>query len=393
MSHVTTVASNEKFNSWRLKTNELIALINTTLVGNPTIIHTLKELLDYVSSAGVISGCSISDNLDGTVDTAAGEALLRSGTTHLYEIVSAEIPATVGVTLVDNEINYVYAEYNAGSPQVLSTTNVSIINGHDKVLIAVISREGTDLTILDSQLSSVDTATHLNDMLVETEGFKHVIGGSGLSEVGTRNFKILAGSFYRGLIKHAHPEIDTSVAGTFEYYYSNGLGGWTEVVAQTQIDNLNYDDGSGTLAALTASYYGVHWVYLKMGTNKVETYVLYGVGDYATLADAQAETQPAELPGALGDLGVLIGRIIIQQGAGVFALVETPFGGAFNAGAPGNHNSLSSLQGGSVSERYHMTATEHNNTLNHLTDTNNPHGVTAEQIGAADIGLIIALGG
>src|SRR5690606_20430651 len=52
------------------------------------------------------------------------------------------------------------------------------------------------------------------------------------------------------------------------------------------------------------------------------------------------------------------------------------------AAATQNHNNLSNLQGGSATERYHLTKAERDSLVAHLADTNNPHQVTPEQIGA-----------
>lgn len=52
------------------------------------------------------------------------------------------------------------------------------------------------------------------------------------------------------------------------------------------------------------------------------------------------------------------------------------------AAATPNHNNLSNLQGGSATERYHLTKAERDSLVAHLADTNNPHQVTPEQIGA-----------
>jgi len=39
------------------------------------------------------------------------------------------------------------------------------------------------------------------------------------------------------------------------YWYQNGAGEWTEVASQSIIDNLQYDNGTGTLATLANARY------------------------------------------------------------------------------------------------------------------------------------------
>src|SRR5690606_19875873 len=60
------------------------------------------------------------------------------------------------------------------------------------------------------------------------------------------------------------------------------------------------------------------------------------------------------------------------------------------AAATPNHNNLSNLQGGSATERYHLTKAERDSLVAHLADTNNPHQVTAAQVGAYPAGSKVA---
>lgn len=55
-----------------------------------------------------------------------------------------------------------------------------------------------------------------------------------------------------------------------------------------------------------------------------------------------------------------------------------------------NHNNLSNLQGGSATERYHLTKAERDSLVAHLADTDNPHRVTAAQVGAYSAGSKVA---
>lgn len=54
-------------------------------------------------------------------------------------------------------------------------------------------------------------------------------------------------------------------------------------------------------------------------------------------------------------------------------------------GGSSDHNTLSNLQGGTTSEYYHLTTTEHTDTLNHLTNTSNPHSVDKTDVGLGNV--------
>ena len=327
MPTIAQVLASTTFENWRLRTNEISGTINVTKVGTPTLIETADDFTNYTESAGIFSGCGITDNADGTIDVASGEAILRVSNTAGAELISAATTGDTAIALTDNDLNYIYLNYNGGTPVIGVTVTSATVNGNDICLIAIISREGNNLTILEATSEISDQYNKLHNMLVETEGFKHV-SGCALSETGTRHLSASTGAFYRGLTKYTNTAFDTSASDTFEYYYRDGGSGWTEVTAQTQINNLNYDDGDGTLGVTTAEKFVPHWVYLKAGTNN-ELFVIYGQNEYDTVNAAQIEDAPTGLPAQLDELGILIGRVIIQQGATSLSLVETSFGDSF----------------------------------------------------------------
>lgn len=328
MSTIPQVGASTTFFDWRTRTNDIIDLVNITKIGTPAKLQTLEDIFTYIESAGVHSGCSIGDLGTGSISVTAGEALLRITNDISSELVSVAVDADPIVGLVDNDINYIYLDYNAGSPIIANTTVSSLINNNTICLIGIISREGTNLTILEATAGIADRYNKLNNMLDDTEGFKHVLGGTQLTESGTNTRKLLlqSGAFYRGLNKFTHSAYDTNAADTFEYYYRDGVGGWTENIINTVIDNANYDDGTGTLATITVGKFVVNWVYLKVGSNIDELYVLYGQGEYDTITEAQTEVVPSTIPPQLDGLEVLIGRIILAQASSSLDIIETALG-------------------------------------------------------------------
>ena len=332
MSTIPQVALATTFLDWRTRTNDIIDLVNITKIGTPAKIQTLEDVFNYIGSAGVHTGCAITDNLDGTIAVSAGEALLRVGSTEDDELVSAVVDADPVVGLVDNDLNFIYVDYNSGVPLISNTLTSSFINNKDICLIGIVSREGVDLTILEAKSERADQYNKLNNMLLDTQGFIHVNGGTQISESGTntRKVSVQSGEFYRGLNKYTHSAYDTAAADTFEYYYRDSGSGWIET-SGTVISNVNYDDGTGTLGTITAGKYVVNWVFLKVGSNADELYVLYGQNEYDSINDAQIEVVPTILPDPLGELGVMIGRIIIKQASTSLNIVESAFGNQFRS--------------------------------------------------------------
>ena len=316
----------------------------------------LQHVFDHAWSAGATEGFALTNNGDGSIGTASGVIALRVSASELANIALCAVAADTSVLLVDNSINYVYVDYNAGAPIVTSGTALTDFNCMDKCILYTVVREGTTLYWVDARTQNVDANRKHRRMLLECEGFRHVVGGCSLASSGTRNFSITAGAFYYGLAKVSHTAFDTSVTDTFVYYYRNGVGGWTKQTAQTQINNTQYDNDTGTLATLSNNKFGVHWVYLILD-NPTVIAVQFGQGDYADLASAQAATVPPSPP-AMSGIGAMIGRIIVQKTAATFSSVEGAFEHGFTPSTAATHNDLSGLQGGALNEYYHLTAAQ-----------------------------------
>lgn len=323
-------------------------------------IYDLHDFINNIWSATSISGFALTENVDGTVDVAAGEVVLRNSTGANDPLHAFPIDATASsLTLTDNDTNYVCVEYNSGSPQFSVTTSLGS-SGRDKVCLYAVTRVGTSLYSLDLRQTAVDGINRVVIKDIATNGYEHVLGGTVIGETGTRNITLTSGAFYYGVTRLAHSAFDTSGADTFTYCYQDGLGGWTRVTSQTQIDNQNYDDGSGTLAALPNNYFGNHWIYLVPNTPD-QLFVVYGQDQYANLAAAEAAGEPSTLPPevASGSTGILVGKIIIEEDGTSFDAVLSPFTDPLGTTTASDHNNLAGLQGGTVGEYYHFTSAQH----------------------------------
>lgn len=316
---------------------------------------TIQDMQNLFHSAGITSGNGISDGGAGTVDVGAGTGFIRataSGEATLYYV---DWSATVGLVLTDNALNFVYLEYNAGTPQIVATVTERT-DFHTNILMGTVTRIGTTVHLSDSRETRVaDHASYMIQRLIDTMPFQPSVGNApSIGEVGTRNLSIGTGAFWDGLTDFSTAAVDTSATGTFDYYYSDGVGGFTAVTAQTQISNTQYDDGTGTLATISNNKYGTNWVYIQQDGKIV---VQYGEGDYS-LAEAQDAAPPSSVPLRISGHGRLLGKVIIKKSDTVFTSLESAFDSTFNPSAASEHNTLVGLQGGAASEYYHFDATE-----------------------------------
>lgn len=315
----------------------------------------LQVMQDVYHSTGAIEGAAVTDAGSGLITVTGGEGYIRASSDSLSTLFAIAFPASTAglVVLTDLQTSWVYVEYNGGTPRIIATTSERT-DSQSNILLARIYREGTTLHINSTVRHVVaDHAGLMIRRLTSTQPFARESGAS-LSETGTRNVGVSAGVFWEGLTRFLTAAFDSSGADNFSYWYDDGAAGWTEVNAQSQFDNLQYDDGTGTLATLANNQYGVHWVYLSTDD---DVHLIYGVDSY-TLLGAQAAPAPAALPTEITTDARLIGRIIVQKSAASATDVSSVFDTTFEAGSTNVHNDLTGLQGGAAGEYNHLTNAE-----------------------------------
>ncbi len=320
--------------SWADATN---ADITISKIGSPNI-DTVKDITDVIYSTGILwSLPTITDNWDWTIWLPAIEVLIRATNSDTAEVVTSSVSANATLSLTDWIINYIYVEYNAGTPQYVATTQRTDTNTN--IWIAKIYRIGT---VLHSNpyvgQRANDNLKRISKRFTQTQPFQRVDWWV-LSEIWTRNIAITAWNWWECTNAFSTNAFDSSGVGTFSYFYRDGIGWFTIQTAQTQINNTQYDNGTGSLATLTANRYWVHWVYL--GTDG-HVFVLFGRWDYI-LSDAQSAVQPSDVPLAITAHGRLCGKIIIQKSAATFTSIESAFESTFELSQITDHWNLTWL--------------------------------------------------
>jgi hypothetical protein len=348
--------------SWRqLLTSELnndAGFITGSLLNiSPAAYTTLQDLQTVIHSAGHISGGIISDNGDGTYNVTGGEGTIRSSDSSTADLYFINWVASNNIAIADGLTRFIGIEYNGGAPQiVVKTTDVWDFN--TEFPLGAVIREGSIIHVHSFKQIMGNHISLMNQRAYETDPLSRDKRGGGLKigATGTRNVSVTAGNVWSRFDRKTITSKDTSASDTFDAYYDDGAGGWTRIAAQSQINNSQYDNGSGSLQTLTNNRFTVRWVYVEVDDELV---VVFGKGEYTSLALAKLESTPASLPPRLEQFGLLIGRIIVEELVDPFTSISSAFDVTFNPTNVINHNDLSLLQGGTAGESFHLTEAQH----------------------------------
>jgi len=329
------------------------------VIGSPTY-TTLEDRLNNVASAGWVSGGMISNAVGGLFDVSAGSGYIRDAVSSTSNILSFDWIASIGIAIGDGVILGVYIDYNAGSP-IISTADITtpfpFVNLKTTFLLGLIMREGTKYTFKSFQTRGGDVAALINSF-ASGAFTKPRINNTGLilSETGTRNVAISAGSVFVGLNPISIASLDTSAAGTFDTYYTTDSGTtWVRTAIATQWDNLQYNAIASGLVTMSNNKFSNQWIYMNLDGSMS---LLYGQNEFSTIAGANAESVPTLLPPKLkSQLSWLVGRIQFTKNAASATDVESIYTQVFIASAAANHANLTNLS---------WTTSSHTGTLSTL---------------------------
>ena len=313
--------------------------------------RTEQEVKDLLCASSYYEGGAFTDNGTGTLKVATGKGFIRATNSAGAQLLSFTWAEHAAVSLTDNATNYIYVSYHATTPTINASTTKPT-DSRTNVLLGKVFRDGTTVHLFKAGLNSAEFLANLIGRLTQTEGEITRASGGVVSETGTRNLSSTAAVVWGGLTPVATSSQDTSGTDTFHYFYYTGTD-WTDS-AQSQIDNLQYNNIASGLATLSNNQYGIHWVYLDPDGHQL---VVYGQASY-TLDDAQNAQPPASLPTHITQFCWLAGKVIIDKSGTSFIEIQSAYDTAFTHTTASDHNGLSNLQGGAADDYYHLTAAE-----------------------------------
>lgn len=327
--------------------------------------HSVQDLFN-TGSVGVISGGVITNAGSQKIAVSGGTGIIAIGTLDTDPVVFCDWSAKSATTVTDQRVTWVAVSYNADSPQIVfyegsSATDYSIptqINYQNVFPLGYVTRNGTELYVTNNPRRIQDATGGLIRRFYQTLPLARDerIGGLILGETGTRNITLTGGKLWDRQNQFTISAINTSSGGVFSTWYRNSGSGFIETKNVTQWPNTKYDNGSGTLADVTANKYANLWWYLS---TEGQLAMVYGRATYANASSATLGAVPATLPLPIWTHYRLIGRTTFQNAGGTFVAIDSVFTNIFNPSASSTHNNLSGLQGGTLGEYYHLTSAQY----------------------------------
>jgi len=307
---------------------------------NLTVAGTISgPTTDYALNAGVVTGFDpIVDNGNGTVNVPGGDVYIRSTNTDTASINLYTVTAVAPLALTDLQNNFVCVDYNAGSPIIINTVSSGTVNENDRILLFVIYRSGTELTITKRHQKATNNDKYIQQFF-EEEYINRRTDGLVLGETGVRNVTVTIGTIWTKLNKLVTTNFDTFTGSTFNRYFLVGAT-YTRQTGQTLWDNANWNNTATGLVPLTASYYSFQDFYVLMNDTVVS---MYATAEYPALSVAEHAPIIPIVP-ELVEHSVYIGRIVIQQGATTASAILSPFGSDIDpVSSVGDHTHLINL--------------------------------------------------
>ncbi len=272
--------------------------------GNFGNVTNISELILDTPTLGLLSGGLLETNGGLSVAITAGYGYQKSGSEPDIYIERTWTRSTLSVPV--NSTVYIYIDSSG-----VWTSNSSYPDTNNNILVGLVSTNSTEIIYLQQiPLNAYHYNNNLNLMLKNAIGPVY-FSGSSVAELGTRQLTVSQGTYYFTNIQFIP---DGASPATFNIFYrSTSSGIFSVISAQTTVPNGFYDNGTGTLAALTTSYYVKHLLLLVGGPS--EKYVLiYGQAEYSSQGLAEAGGLPLT-PSFISDAFVRVASIVVQQGS------------------------------------------------------------------------------
>ncbi len=284
------------------------AAVGAFLTGSLVQGSTFSELLNLSDltrkgiTLGLTSGGEITHTGSFMISVAAGAGYIKNNSDVIREVSWGSTNFSVPSG------NERYVTVNSSGVVQLEA---SISDITQRIVLGRVSADTSDIEFIeDSRISMIQHGNSIEDF------FRRALGpiyesGSIVSENATPlALDVTAGAYSFGT-ERFQPSGGTNIS--WGAFYRNGVGGFNKIASQSLVSNTQYDDGSGTLASLTAGYYARHTLYVVGDGSKEEYFLIYSQDEYASLVEAEGADLPV-VPTKIREGVVSVASIIVQQG-------------------------------------------------------------------------------
>ena len=293
---------------------ETINLISKTLDENVYVKSSTLGLIDAARAAGVsatfptlpkalVNSLYVMPACTAYLWSAAG----YTGTFGNYTVASASF------TLVENEVNYIGISYSSGTPVYVQYTDQSTFNYSSIIPVCAVFYFDTELNVVPFGQAGYGLAEKLLEIQDKRKEFEitsdfTLTSGSG-TYVELSSFNVSKGTSEITLLS-----MDTETANNDMWlWYKDSNSVWQKT-ENSQINNTQYQGNGTGLQTLGAGKFVINYLYRVVDdTNLLIFNVLSGQFD--TLAAAKESDMITDLPDAIKEGAVLVGRMICEQAA------------------------------------------------------------------------------
>lgn len=299
----------------------------------------LTEIGDLIEAGtmGVIEGGELSDGGGFQVNVSEGFGYCVEDPFPDHKL-RKQIWSNTSITLSANQDVYIY--FNQ-SGILSSSANYPFTHGN--IVLGRVVTDGTGIKFIDqSPMNMHYYGNQVDRMLRMALGPIYASGTIVSENVSDRKLDVTSGEYFFSGNRFL-PNGGTAIE--FDQYYRDGMSGWN-ISLQDTVNNTHYDDGSGTLVALTAGYYAKHSLFLVGTGANTKYFLVIGQQEFDSEGAAVAGADAAP-PSFFRDAVVHVASIVVQEGvSNIVEIIDTKPTLSFRAGSVSsvsNHGNLSGL--------------------------------------------------
>lgn len=262
------------------------------------------------SPTGNVSGGEVTRVSGLNVAVAAGSGFVNDN----VDVLRVPYSAVSSLALTANDTNFIFVDKNGLVQASVSPPDL----GNNIVLADAITDATTVIMLSNHQVVLRDRPAQAHDYVKDVVGNIVVSGVITAKDAISLRLEVAAGTFFNRDFRSVVPATDPIA---FTYWFRDGSGGFTRLTNEILIDSNNFDDGSGTLAALLTTEFKKDLLFIVFtASGLVEYHVFYGQEVFTS----QSEAEAGNLPAADGDIiknGVQSGGIVIEGASTTIASV------------------------------------------------------------------------